>query len=978
MPGESPLSSNHEEHIRLLNALRESELLRELSALLASSLDTTHILQVLVRRTTDVCDVERCAVWLLDDEQAMFLLSAYHLTRQRASRKSAQVPPHIWRRSSLPFNDPIIHRLLQEGGMLSLEDLQFATSKHMRTIAVKFLVHSVLLIALIREDRPVGLMSLDNPKRYTVFSPDHQQLARAIGQQAAIAIHNARLYQQAQTERQRAERLIDRAQSIYRVAMAVNSGKDLAMVLETATQHLLHGLEAKSVAIVLIESGRLSLAHISRNKNPSSPLPGYLTPPLTELSHCYTAATEGMPAFVSQEHIQGTELRWFQQLGIENVLIVPLLVSSYNERNILTNSTLFNHTHCVGFAFVSYPHAKPEPTPGQYAFSLDIATQCALAIEKSQILTEIHQTANLATERANTLDAVFNAMTEGIMVIDMHGQMIIGNYTARRFLSLPSDTDISLSYVLQHCPFYTLQGQSISPENFPLSRALQGEQIHGERFTTLRADTSERIVEVNVVPLQDSAGRQIGIVGAFRDVTEQVRVERRIRRALDTMLHAVEIVSGITDIKDILHRVLAMTMTTLNCDRGIVLLYQSEQQTFQPLLSLGFTPETEELWLAEQQRWLAPTEDQFADFRTQLLSGHATLISGEQFPKQPNPFQDTMILAAPIAHSSHLQGVMLFDRSSKLKRERHPEPGATRLLTSAIFNIWDIAVVEGITQFAGLAIEQARLQIEQARLQEEAEIAHNNEAIMRQSNSLKDEFLAITAHEFRTPLTIILAHSQMIARALRKAADVEPKLHEKLDEGIPTIEQQARQLTNIVNTFLEVTRLNRGQIILQPEEINLEEVAKQAAAEHATTSIHHQIELVVQPHTCPYLVLGDRARLLQIFANLIQNAIKYSPLGGPITVSLTQRSDEEGQKVVEVQVQDTGIGIPPDAQARLFERFYRASNVEGSQTRGIGLGLYVVAEFLHLHRGTIHVESSGIPGEGSRFIFTLPLVKSKG
>ncbi|TMC23239.1 MAG: GAF domain-containing protein [Chloroflexi bacterium] len=970
MPGESPLSLSNEEHIRLLNALRESELLRELSALLASSLDTTHILQVLVRRTTEVCDVERCAVWLLDDQQAMFLLSAYHLTDQRAGRKSAQIAQHIWRRSSLPFNDPVIHRLLQEGGMLALEDLQLATSKHMRTIARKFLVHSVLLIALIREDRPVGLMSLDNPRQYTLFSPDHQQLARAIGQQAAIAIHNARLYQQAQTERQRAERLIDRAQSIYRVAMAVNSGKDLALVLDTATQHLLHGLEAKSVAIVLIESGRLSLANISRQKNPSSPLPGYLAPPLEELSHCYIAATEGMPAFVPQELIQGTEQRWFQQLGMENVLIVPLLVSSYNDSNVLTRTALFNHTHCVGFAFVSYSKAKPEPTPGQYAFSLDIATQCALAIEKSQILTEVHQAATLATERANTLDAVFNAMTEGIMVIDMHGEMIVGNNTARRFLSLPSDTTISLSYILQHCPFYTLQGQSISPENFPLSRALQGEQIHGERFITMRADNSERMVEVNVAPLLDSTGCQIGIVGAFRDVTEQVRVERRIRRALDTMLHAVEIVSGITDIKDILHRVLAMTLTTLNCDRGIVLLYQPEKQAFQPLLSLGFKPEAEEQWLAEQQRWLAPTEDQYADFRTQLFSGHATLISGEQFSEQPNPFQDTMILAAPIAHNNQLQGVMLFDRSSKLKRERHPEPGATRFLTSSIFNIWDIAVVEGITQFAGLAIEQARWQ-------EEAEIAHTNEAIMRQSNSLKDEFLAITAHEFRTPLTIILAHSQMIARALRKAAAVEPKLREKLDEGIPSIEQQARQLTNIVNTFLEVTLLNRGQIALQQEEINLEEIAKQVVAEHATTSLTHQIEYVVEPSERPYLVLGDKARLLQIFANLIQNAIKYSPLGGPITVSLMQRSNDEAKMVAEVQVQDAGIGIPQDAQARLFERFYRAANVEGSQTRGIGLGLYVVAEFLHLHGGTIHVQSSGIPGEGSRFIFTLPLVESK-
>ena len=80
--------------------------------------------------------------------------------------------------------------------------------------------------------------------------------------------------------------------------------------------------------------------------------------------------------------------------------------------------------------------------------------------------------------------------------------------------------------------------------------------------------------------------------------------------------------------------------------------------------------------------------------------------------------------------------------------------------------------------------------------------------------------------------------------------------------------------------------------------------------------------------------------------------------------------------MIEVSIEDKGIGIPPEAQSRLFDRFYRAPNIIGSQTRGVGLGLYVVAEFLRLHGGKIRVESRGIVGEGSRFIFTLPLAES--
>ena len=246
---------------------------------------------------------------------------------------------------------------------------------------------------------------------------------------------------------------------------------------------------------------------------------------------------------------------------------------------------------------------------------------------------------------------------------------------------------------------------------------------------------------------------------------------------------------------------------------------------------------------------------------------------------------------------------------------------------------------------------------------------------MRKSNALKDEFLAITAHEFRTPLTVILAHSQMMARTLRRTEDVEPKLREKFNESIAIIDVQTHQLTNIVNTFLEVTRLNRGQIELNWEIINLADIVKQTVDNYAATSPIHQISYTIVSCEKPYLVLGDNARLLQIFANLLHNAIKYSSLGGPIVVRLEQYTTDEGKGMIEIDVKDAGIGIPPDAQPHLFKRFYRAPNIEASKVRGIGLGLYVVAEFLRLHGGTIRVESSGVIGEGSCFILTLPLLE---
>jgi signal transduction histidine kinase len=290
-----------------------------------------------------------------------------------------------------------------------------------------------------------------------------------------------------------------------------------------------------------------------------------------------------------------------------------------------------------------------------------------------------------------------------------------------------------------------------------------------------------------------------------------------------------------------------------------------------------------------------------------------------------------------------------------------------------------MAMVEGISELAGLAIEQAYLQ-------EEATSARANEAAMREANALKDEFMSITAHEFRTPLTVILAHCQMLLRTLRRSSGDLSKNDDVID-SLSTIEKQTHLLTDIVNAFLEVTQINRGQLTLKTEEVDLVEIAQQVVTNYSATSPNHQVSCVIEPCPNDYLVKGDSSRLLQVMGNLVQNAIKYSPLGGPVTVRLRQRLLSEdmttagqglpaqSKRLIEVCVEDKGMGVPKDAQAHLFERFYRASNTQGSKVRGVGLGLYLVAELLRLHGGSIRVESSGIPGEGSNFIFTLPALE---
>src|SRR6266480_883447 len=778
MSVDQPAPPNIQEHQRLLAALRESEILRELAELLTSSLDLNHILQVLVKRTTEVCQIERCAVWLLDDTRNLLRPATYYLSSQELNNHDIMAADHIWNRSALQFADPVVQRLFKENGQLYLEDLTKEPS--MKTVADTFLVRSILLFALVREGRPVGMLTLDEPGKIHTFSPEQIQLARAISQQAAMAIDNARLLQDAQ------------------------------------------------------------------------------------------------------------------------------------------------------------------------------------------------QAAKLATERANTLDAIFHAMTEGISVLDLEGHILLRNNAAASFLGKDRYAKDRLEEVLNRHPTYTIQGQLITGDEFPVTRALRGERIRGERFVTTRADGNERILEINIAPLFDASKQQIGVVSAFRDVTEQIRSEQRIRQALDTLLHVAEAVSGITEIKDILLGVLERALVTLNCERGVVQLYDEEQHRFTPLFSIGFSHETEQQWFEDQRVWLQTLSKQNHSFQEQLLAGHATLINTDQCLHQPNPFDHLMILAAPILHHNRLHGIISLDRSVYPRHDTALQPLEQRQRSQKDFTLWDLAVTEGIAQMAGLAVDQALWQ-------QEAVHARASEAAMREANALKDEFLAITAHEFRTPLTVILAQSQLVTRTLKRMSDQAleagiTKLPQVID-NLSVIEDQAHQLTNIVSTFLEVSRLNRGELTLHFEEVDLAALTEQVVLHYSTLSREHRIGCIIESSERPYLVMGDSARLQQIIANLVENAIKYSPLGGTIKVFLHCYASNEGKATIEVCVEDNGIGVPKDAQPRLFERFYRAPNIERSNTRGIGLGLYIVAQLLKLQDGSICVESSGIPGEGSRFIFTLPALE---
>lgn len=224
----------------------------------------------------------------------------------------------------------------------------------------------------------------------------------------------------------------------------------------------------------------------------------------------------------------------------------------------------------------------------------------------------------------------------------------------------------------------------------------------------------------------------------------------------------------------------------------------------------------------------------------------------------------------------------------------------------------------------------------------------------------RDQFLSVASHELKTPLTSLLAMAQLLQRRIGR----DNSLLERDRRAVQVIAEQSARLNALITSMLDISRLELGQLSIEREPLDLRHLCQGVVADVQPTIERHSIDL--QLPESPVVVMGDVLRLEQVIANLLQNAIKYSPSGGLITVWVTRHDG-----TAHVRVTDQGIGIPAEAQTQLFTRFYRADNVDPQQISGMGIGLYVIKEIVTMHNGTVSVESN--EGAGSTFTVTLPL-----
>ncbi|MFE8703124.1 ATP-binding protein [Cytobacillus sp. FJAT-54145] len=227
-------------------------------------------------------------------------------------------------------------------------------------------------------------------------------------------------------------------------------------------------------------------------------------------------------------------------------------------------------------------------------------------------------------------------------------------------------------------------------------------------------------------------------------------------------------------------------------------------------------------------------------------------------------------------------------------------------------------------------------------------------------DQMKSEFVSTVSHELRTPLASILGFTELLLKRQLKP--------ERQTKYLTTIYNEAKRLTALINDFLDVQRMEAGKQTYEKKYIELLPIIQKVIDSQQINTDQHALK--IESYVESDYILGDKAKVEQVFTNLVHNAIKYSPLGGEIKIIMSEKDGD-----LKVDVVDEGLGIPEEALPKLFTRFYRVDNSDRRKIGGTGLGLSIVQEIMKMHDGEISVSSEF--GKGSTFTVSFPLIEGK-
>ena len=558
-----------------------------------------------------------------------------------------------------------------------------------------------------------------------------------------------------------------------------------------------------------------------------------------------------------------------------------------------------------------------------------------------------------AVSERQQLTTLLGVLPAGVAIYDSAGGLLQQNAAGERITGR-ADHSHDLPVVRQSR--YGMRRPDGTP--LPEPETPSGRARRGETFTDLACliagpDGEDIALLTSGAPLPDEHGTIVGAVVVFQDVTPLRVLERRTHASLDALLRLAQSAVGAgEDLGTVSHAIAKVTREVLGCARVGVMAIVGDEQYVMPLAVEGLSPEDEERWWAMQPRDVRYGEGGDPAQVARFAAGEEAVLDFTQPPldQMPNPFGITTALFVPMRLDGRLVGFISLDYAN----EQHQ------------FSASEIALAHGVADLAALMLEREHLQAAHAESQARA-------LALAETNTRMHTFLGIASHELRTPVTSIKTSVQLAGRVMRSAlgTDMQPELAARVERAttqLDRVNRQADRLNRLIADLLDVTRIRSDTLDIHLSRLDLVPLVVEAVEQLRLEWPNREITMAVSP-TAAMWVMGDDDRLSQVIANLVTNALKYSPTEKPIALVL-----DIDDHLARLAVIDQGPGLTDDQQTHLFSAFSRIEGIEtlSGSSVGLGLGLFICKTIMQHHAGTLGVTS--IAGEGATFWVTLPLI----
>jgi GAF domain-containing protein/signal transduction histidine kinase len=958
---------------------------------------------------------------------------------------------------------------------------------------------SWLGLPLISKKQVLGVLALEKWQPH-FYNREHMQVGTTFASQAAVALENARLFEESLS---RASELDERSQRLgllNRFSSALGGLLDEDKILQLTAQELLDALNAPEISIVVFERGNPVWKYSLPRRNqelpkrlPDAPIFSRLQESLGVFT---TDAVDAEPDLIPLQSFLGERTQALLILPLVSGANLSALIFVHQTERIRFRLTEIELARTLtNQASIALENARLYQstlfTAERFSILNQASYQVGANLDPEQVYIAAHQSAKRLMPVESFVISLLDEETN-----EIEGVYLVDDDKRAPITRIPRDQGLSGRVIATGEPLLLhgaktvddMGGVIYGKPDTPLSILAVPMTLSGKTVGMLSAQTYKPNVytEDDLQILSTLANQAAVAIQNGRLFNETERLARELERRVvertaqlqreqqntETLLRILTEVSSSLDLDRALNRTLALLNDAIGAEQGTIMLLNLEDNLLHFRAGYGYLSERvsggargfklrigEGLagWVVAQRepalvddllndpRWVKAVDssrEHRSAIAMPLLVAEDVIGALLVYHRKPNYFSPELLslvkaIAGQVAvaiNNAHLYELIRDQAErlgSMLRREQEEasrsqaileavadgvlvtgsnnritfiNPSAENILNLEAGNVlgqslevfgglfgksagtWmqtirDWSDSPGIYQQGDTYAEQIDLENGRIILVHLAPVIFQNDflgtvSIFRdithevEVDRLKSEFVATVSHELRTPMTSIRGYTDVLLMGAAGA------LNENQTHFLNIVKNNTERLNILVNDLLDVSRIESGRVTLSPQALDMHEVAEDVIGDMLRRSQEENRPMALSldaPKKIPR-VYGDMERIRQVLGNLMDNAYHYTPENGTIIVRI-HASNGGGE--VQVDVKDNGVGIPLEDQDRIFERFYRGENPLVLTTPGTGLGLSIVKQIVEMHKGRIWMKSTGVPGEGSTFSFTLPVYETQ-